>query len=163
MTNVPAFFTSKSVTDAINQIRPVFKGVPHLPKGLVGFLAAIAPWLAGLGGVLGVFSGLNMLSMGLGISSNVWYELAGFDSEYFLVSGVLQLASAAVLLWAFKPLKARQKAGWILMFWSMAISILQNLALVILLGNFATNSLLGTVIGLAIGLYILFEVEGEYK
>jgi hypothetical protein len=153
--------TSKSVRDAIDQIAPTFKSAPHLPAGFVSFLANIAPWLAALGGVLGVLSGLSLISEGMGWQASLLMQFAGISPAYFLVIGLLQIVAAAIMLLAFKPLKDRKIEGWILMFWNMAISVLQSIVGVAF--GLGVASLIGAAIGLAIGLYIMFEMKQEYS
>jgi hypothetical protein len=159
MTQLINSLTSKKVTDAIDQMAPPFKNLPHLPKGVVDFLVSVSPWLAVVGGALSALSGLQLLSSGMGMRSSWWMELAGVSPTYFLVTGIIQLLSAAVLLLAFKPLQMKQKAGWVLMFWSMALSVVQMLAGVAL--GYGV-SVVGMVLGLAIGLYLLFELRSSY-
>lgn len=161
MQQVVDSLTSKSVRDFIDQLAPTFKNAPHLPKGFVAFLANIAPWLSGLGGVLGILSGLSMISSGLGWQMSMWSTLVGFSPAYFVVVGVLQLVAAVIALLAFKPLKDRSLTGWVLMFWGVAISILQSLAGVVF--GYGVGSLIGMVIGLLISLYFLFEMRQEYS
>jgi hypothetical protein len=53
-----ADYTEK-LTDAkamgfIDQVGDVFKGLPHLPASIIEILVKVAPWLALLGGVLGL-------------------------------------------------------------------------------------------------------------
>jgi hypothetical protein len=153
--------TSKSVRDMIDTIAPTFKSAPHLPKGFVEFLANIAPWLTGLGGVLGVLSGLSLISSGMGWQASVLSQFAVVSPAYFLVIGILQLVAAVIMLLAFKPLKDRKVEGWILMFWNMAISVVQSIVAVVF--GLGIGSVIGAAIGLAIGLYVMFEMRGEYS
>jgi hypothetical protein len=133
-----------------------------LPKGLVNFFVSVAPWLAGIGGVLAIFSGLGLLGSWLGWGASWWMQLSGLSPIYFLLTGVLQILGGIVLLLAFNPLKMRLVTGWILLFVNMGISLLQSLVALVFAYS-ASGSLLGTVLGLAIGLYLLFEMRGAYK
>lgn len=160
--NLTTTLTSKKVTDIIAQLEGPFKNRPHLPKGIVDFLVMIAPWLAGIGGVLGIFSGLNLLSSGLGFGVNPAMQILGLSPMYFLISGVFQLAIAGILLLAFRPLQSRQKTGWILMFWTIGLNVLQNIVGAMLAYTMIA-SLLVIAVGVIIGLYILFEMKSAYK
>jgi hypothetical protein len=161
MNTIVAVLTGKSVTRIIDKLASAFKGLPHLPKGMVNFLVSVAPWLAGLGGVLGTISGLKLLGNWLGWGAKWWLQLAGLSPTYFLLIGLLQLLGGIVLLLAFNPLKERQLTGWTLLFVNMAIGLTQSLVALVYT-YMAGGSLLGTLLGLVIGLYFLFEVKGAY-
>jgi hypothetical protein len=151
--------TSPQAMKLIAQVEQPFKGLPHLPKGLVDFLVGIAPWLVGLGGVLSIIGGLSLLGNTSGMQSNMWMQLAGISPAYFLLSGVISLVSGALMLMAFKPLKNKELKGWVYMFWLELINVVQMAVGV----AFGASSIVGMVIGLAIGFYILFELKPSYK
>ena len=155
--------TSKQYTGIVDQLRPIFKDVPHLPAGVTNFLSMILPWLVGLGGIVSVISGIDLILNSFGFGINWWAQMIGFSPSYFLVSGILQLVAGAVALIAFNPLKNKLKTGWFLLFWGMVISLVQSVAGIILMPNQVGTDVVGMVIGLAIGLYLFFEIESEYK
>jgi len=155
-----ADYTEK-LTDAkamgfIDQVGDVFKGLPHLPTNIVEILVKIAPWLALLGGVLGLLAGpiVGVLgSLGSVLSLSPYYLFIT------IVVTVVTLANAILLLLAFSPLKAKAMRGWVFLFWAQMLSAV-DIVLSLLQGQ--TGSLVGGVIGIAIGLYILFEIRSSY-
>lgn len=162
--NIVDKLTSTEARKYVDQLEPTFRKAPRLPKGLVEFLVTIAPWLAGLAGVFGAFSGLGMVLNGLGIGVNWWMRFAGFSSAYFLVMGVFQLLSAGLLLLAFTPLRERKQTGWLLLFWNMVVSVAQSaVGLVFGYAALSVGGLLWMALWLVIGLYILFELRSQYK
>lgn len=159
MEQVVAQLTNKDAMKLIAQVENAFKSLPHLPKGIVDFLVMIAPWMAGLGGVLSVIAGLTSLSAGLGMGNYAaMMGYATFGSAYFLLNGVSQLLIAALLLMAFKYLQRRQLTGWVLAFWEMVVSTVTTIVLMVLAGGFSVIS----IVGILIGFYILFEMKPWY-
>ncbi len=155
--------TSKQVRNLADQLATTFKNVPHLPTGLTQFMASVAPWLVGLGGVFGAFSGIGMVFSGLGLSRSWWMQYAGYSQTFFLIAGILQLVSAGILLLAFSPLRAKKQTGWLLLFCNMGVSVAQSVVgMLFSFGAFSIGSLLWTAIGVMLGLYILYEVRSEF-
>lgn len=156
--------TSKQVRKLVTQLEPTFKTLPHLPKGLVDFIVSVAPWLVGLGGVLGILAGLGMITSAVGFSSSFWMNVRGVTLTHMLVLGVLQLLSAGILLLAFSRLKDKQYTGWLLLFCHLGLGIVQQAVTVLFsFGSIYMGSLLWTVVGVLLGLYILFEVKSKYS
>lgn len=156
-----ADYTEK-LTDAkamgfIDQVGDVFKGLPHLPASIIEILVKIAPWLALLGGVLGLIAGPLIGILG---SLGSLMTLSPYIMFVTIVTTVVTLANSILLLMAFGPLKARAMRGWVLLFWAEMLSVV-DIILSLLQGQ--TGSIVGGVIGLAIGFYILFEIRGAYK
>jgi hypothetical protein len=146
--------------ELVNQLEKTFKKAPHLPKGLVDFLGSISPWLALLGGVLGILASLSMLSAAAGLSrfmgsAYMMGYYSSFNLAYFAVAGISELIVSVLLLLAFKPLQAKSQTGWLLMFWIQVINIVSMVIEVVLGGS----SIIGLVLGAAIGMYVLFEMK----
>lgn len=156
-----ADYTEK-LTDAkamgfIDQIGDVFKGLPHLPSGIIDVLVKITPWLALLGGILGLIAGPLVGILG---SLGSLMALSPYFMFITIVTTVVTLANSILLLMAFNPLKRREMRGWVFLFWAQMLSVV-DIVLSLLQGQ--TSALVGGVIGLAIGFYILFEIRGSYK
>ena len=143
----------------ISQIEAPFKGLPHLPKGVVNFLVNIAPWFAALGGVFSIIAALSSFGAATGYQSSVWMQLAGINTAYFWLTGVVELIVGVLMLMAFNPLKEKLLKGWIYMFWIEVIDVAQMLIGV----AFGGSNVVSMVIGLLIGLYFLFELKSSYK
>lgn len=153
--------SGKDAMKFIAMVEQPFKNVPHLPKGLMEFLVGLAPWLAGLGGIMSIVGALQLANTAMNPTKyvGIFSDLIGIDPTYYWISAVISFLSGVLLLMAFKPLKARAQKGWIYMFWVNMLNIIQSVAGVVLI----SSSIVGTLIGVVIGLYILFEFKPYYK
>ncbi len=163
----------KIISDLENSLEKPMKDLPALPKGFRDFLVKIVPWLALIGGIFGVISAWNIYRWttigddyvdlaneisraygGTTITNNSW------SMFLYLAVGVL-LVTSIIYIMAFSPLKNYQKKGWDLLF----IALLLNLAYGVVLlftdyGGF--SNFIGTLIGSAIGVYLLFQLRDYY-
>ena len=143
-----------------------FKNVPHLPSGGQKWLADNIWWLALIGAVLGAISFLSIISatflgsallMGYGGVAGVVVAGAAF------IAVLISLASLGLLtvlmFMAVTPLKEHKKKGWELLFISEVASFLFAI-LGVVFG--ASSGLIGTIIGAAIGFYLLYEIRGHF-
>ena len=153
-----AQLTDSKARDFSDQIGSIFKGVPHIPKSWVKFLVKIAPRLAGLGGLTNVLSGFSSV-MGGGAFNSMMYHYAGVGRNYFLINGIFSLLLGVLLLMAFSPLKAKKMDGWMYLFWTQILGVVQTVVLLAYFGG----GWLASVIGIVLGLYILFEIKPAYK
>jgi hypothetical protein len=72
------------------------------------------------------------------------------------------LVEALLFVAAFPGTRDRKKAGWDLLFYAALVNVAYGV--VILFSNYGgLGSLVGTVIGSAIGLYFLFQIRGSYE
>jgi hypothetical protein len=69
------------------------------------------------------------------------------------VAALFWLVSSALMLMAFPGLKALKLSGWTWMFWSEVAS---------LIGALLSFSF-GGIIGVVIGVYLLYQVKSHYK
>lgn len=149
--------SNKEVMKLISQLQDTFKGAPHLPKGLTDVLVKIAPYLAAIGGIFSILGGLQMI-----FGMNTAYEMLatlGISNNYRYISGIEQIIVGALGVWSYTYLKAQSMTGWLMMFWSMIIYTVFSIISVFFFG-YAT--LIGLVIGLLIGMYVLFELKPYY-
>ena len=138
-------------------LAPIFEKFPHLPEGGRKVIVDIAPWIVLVFGILGVVALLG--AGGLGALATMFAP--GF-SMMFLVQIVFGIASAALLLMAFPGMKAHTKKGWNLVFYSQVVSIIGGV-IGLVIGGMYGNNIIGIVISVLIGFYILFEVRTYYK
>ncbi len=77
--------------------------------------------------------------------------------------GLIVLAIQAVLyIAAFQATRERKKSGWDLMFYALLINVVYGVVMLFTsYGGF--GSLLGTIIGSSIGLYLLFQIRDAYN
>lgn len=76
--------------------------------------------------------------------------------------GLIVLAIEALLyIAAFPATRDRKKSGWNLMFYALLVNVVYGV--VILFTSYGgVGSLIGTLIGSAIGLYLLFQIRSSY-
>ena len=139
---------------------PLFEKTPHLPEEARKSIVTVAPWLALIGGVLGLYgtyAGYKMLSLVssmayLGITST-WYPAT--------LIALIAMGLAAVLdLLAYKPLTEHKKQGWNLLFYGNTLTTVATI--LTLLFGYGSNGF-GWIIGVVIGYWLLFEVRGAYR
>jgi hypothetical protein len=134
--------------DLIASLEKFFKQLPALPDNVRGALVNLAPWLALIFGILGVVVGLGALGL------SPLALLGGIDASFLvLISGVVSIVASVLMLMAYPKLVKRQYKGWELLFWSEVVSTVS-----------AVLSLsLGSVLGVLIGFYLLFQIKNLYK
>ncbi|HZE87191.1 MAG TPA: hypothetical protein VE090_03200 [Methylomirabilota bacterium] len=138
----------KQAEDLIKWMDDLFKKAPHLPENIREVLVKITPVLSLIFGILGVIAGLAAL----GLSPIALF--GGIHASMFvLVTGVLAIASSVLLLIAYPKLSKYAYAGWMLLFWSEVVNAVSSLL----------SLSVGSIIGIIIGFYILFEIKGHYK
>lgn len=133
--------TDAKAKDFANKVGNIFTSVPHLPKEWVAFLVKIAPICAMIGAVLMVLSGLSF----------------GMYGIYGLVSLAVSLGSASLLFLAYKPLQEKKAEGWMYLFWSTILETIGTVMMAFLSGYFFG------ILGIIVGMYILFEMRPSYK
>jgi len=149
------------------------KGVPHLPVAGQKWLAANIWWIVLVGAIISGISvlfalgGLFTLIALVGAVSSSYYVYGGVTSWAILSSLVALLftaAAAALLALAVKPLKERQKKGWVILF---ATLLLNTLAVVV--NAVLSFSVFGFVFGIIFGAiflgiyaYFLYEIHGQF-
>ena len=134
--------------ELVKSLDKLFKKAPHLPANARDVLVTIAPWLALIFGILGIIAGVSAI----GLSPMALF--GGVDAGMFvLISGVLTIVSSVLMLMAYPKLAKRHYSGWMLLFWSELVSVIPAV--------FALS--VGSVLGILIGFYLLFEIKGHYK
>ena len=131
-----------------------FGKLPNLPKGGRDVLVKIAPWVALVFGILGVLVGLGGLGI-LSVLSPMMLLGSGVGATTGgLLSVAISLVSSVLLVVAFPGLRARKMQGWNMLFWSEVAAVVSSLVAL---------SLVGAVVGAAIGFYLLYQVKSYYK
>ena len=152
---------------------PLFKGLPSLPEGARKTLVKIWPILALIGGLVQLWAAYALWD--LGHRANVLIDYANQLSIaagsgpvtptlgffYYLGLAVL-VVDAVILLLAVAPLSAHKKKGWDFLLLGAALNLVYGI--VILFDSYygGFGSLVGTLIGSAIGFYLLFQVRDYY-
>ncbi len=134
----------------ISQLDQFFgAGCPlQLPDGVREFLVKFGPWITLVVLIISIPAMLAALGVGTLLSPFLGPKVAGFGLPWLL--GAVQTAITAV---ALPGLFRRQYASWRLMFMGQGVGILANLL---------SGAILGTLLGAAIGLFLLFQLRPKY-
>lgn len=142
-------------TDIVAILEPYFAKAPALPKNAKEMLVKVLPWIAlvfGLLGILGSISGLGLLTAFSPVAIFGGAEgMASYGTGF--IAAIFWLVSSALMLAAFTGLNGHKLQGWTLLFWSEVASAVGALL------SFS----LGGVLGVVIGVYLLYQVKSFYK
>ena len=121
----------------------------QLPDGLKEFLVKYGPWIAIFFLVISLPALLFILGVGTALMP---FAGIGYSSSFGLAA-ILLVVHLVLMVAALPGLFARKMAGWRLLFYSEAISIVSSLI---------SGAIIGAIVGGLIGLYILFQVRSLY-
>jgi hypothetical protein len=157
----------------MKQLQPLLKTLdenyakaPALPKKWTDLIVNFAPWLALLGGVLGLIFGVMGLLASLSLFGllasvaplGVYGATYGPQYIFAVVVGALVLLATGVLsLLAYPALKARKEKGWNLMFYVLVLGIVSSIA------SLNVFSIVMSLVVALIEYYILYQVKAYYK
>lgn len=135
-----------------------------LPEGGKKFLVEALPWLALIGGILSALGVLGVLGSISVIGQAGFYGYTSlYGGNYMMVlwmSAIVLVAQAIVSFMAFGPLRRHEKRGWNLIYWLDLFGIVYAVVSVVLTSNIM--GLATSLIGAAIGLYLLFQIRSAY-
>lgn len=137
--------------ETYNRLNP-----PSLPVSVKELLVTFAPWLALLGGALGLLVFIPGMLVLLALSPLAALGGGGLGYVATIIHLILSAVGAVISLMAFGGLRRRSISGWTMSFWATAVYLIAGL-LPLTLG-----SIFSTVIGGAISLYILFQLKPYY-
>ena len=144
----------------------------QIPENGRRALVSALPWLTLLGGVLMLWSAWavwQLVSLAdrfagvanqLGALYGTGYVAPASASPLLWVSLVILLIEAVLFFVAFPALRVYQKRGWDILFWVSIVNAVQSVVQAIAYTNFA--SLVMSLIGTVIGLYLLFQIRSYY-
>ena len=126
----------------------------HLPAKAKEFIVKVGPWIT----LIVMIFALPVILGALGMAT----FLAPFAAMYggyhvglgFLLGGIVTLASFLFEIAALPGLFSRSLQGWRFVYYAALLSALADLL---------RFDIVGLIIGLAISLYILFEIKQYYK
>jgi hypothetical protein len=78
-------------------------------------------------------------------------------STLLLVSAVVAIVEGGVMVLAFAPLRKKRVRGWNLLVWSEVLAVLSSVV------SLRVGDVVWALVGAAIALYILFQIESYYK
>jgi hypothetical protein len=143
-----------------SKLAPLFKKAPHLPPDVRETIVGLSPWIALVVGALGIFAVIPALSSVFFVASIPFASMmmrGGWYPATIIVLVCMALASV-LSLFAYKPLIARQKKGWNLLFYATNVSALSSIVNLVI-----GYDGLGGIIGAIVGCWLLFEVREMYK
>lgn len=158
-----------------NKLAGVFKDLPAMPKNgrkaivewlpIIVLVVAVLQVLAAFSlikvyrdadrfitGVQTVFGG--MLGAPVGLSA--------FDKLIIITSIVMLFVQAAIMFMAYNPLKAKLKRGWDLLFLTSLLQVVYAV-LTTFIDARGAGSMIMSLLGAAIGFYILFQIRDAYS
>ena len=150
------------------------KKAPPLPAGGKKFLVQYLPWINLFLGLVTLYTVYVLWHWAHLANSLINYanslsalyggqQVAASRLGVGIWIGLVVLAiEALVYIAAFPATRARKKSGWDLMFFALLINVVYGV--VILFTSYGgIGNLIGSVIGSAIGLYLLFQIRSSYS
>lgn len=137
----------------IGSLEKSYAKLPLLPVGVKDFLVMIAPWASLIGGILVVLLALPLLGLTAFLVPFMALGGAVGYSTLAVVAALFLLADGVLMLVATPSLFGRKIFGWKLFFWGEILMAIGSLV----------RFDLGAIVGVAIGLYFLFQVKSYYK
>lgn len=150
------------------------KQAPELPSNGKKALVEYLPWINLILGLLTLYT-VYVMWHWAHLANNLINYANSLSAAYggptvatsrmtvgiWLGLGVLAV-EALLYLAAFPATRDRKKSGWDLMFYALLINVVYGV--VILFTSYGgVSSLIGTLIGSAIGLYLLFQIRDSYS
>lgn len=157
---------TKKETGLIATLEPYFtKQAPfQIPEDWRENLVNWIPWINLVIGIL--FLPLALAALGLAGFVSVALNTSGYNaSPLIMLSGLILLVSVGLLIFTFPGMKARKLSTWKIIFWADVVYFVYGIVNAIgygISGGIIMN-ILSSIIGTAIGLYVLFQIKGHYK
>jgi hypothetical protein len=149
-----------------NALDDVFKKAPQMPEPARKSLATALPWLSLIAGIFSLFAVWGLYTL---VSfTNSIYSAYGYVAPVtnvmavVWISLVILLAQAILFLVAFPSLRTLKKKGWDLLFYGALLNIVYDVVFNVFNGYLNFGQLLFSLIGAAVGLYLLFQVRGYF-
>jgi hypothetical protein len=149
----------------------VVKAPFQLPAGVKEWIVKYGPWIALVGGILAILFVVPTFFAALAVTSYSSAVLGGVYGAAVMASvgpmfyiSLVVLALQLIILFVSVPmLLKRQRKGWMLVFYSEVISLVYTVLNTFSYGYFNFGTLLGGLIGAAIGFYFVFQIRSYYK
>jgi len=148
--------------DALGKLEALFeeylgKKTPAMPENIKDTLVSFAPYLAILTVVVSAPALFALLGIGSMIGPFSAFLGAGYMMQYsftFMIGAGALLVSAVFAALAIQGLFKREMKAWRLMYYSSLISFVATVL---------QGSVMSALVGLIIGMYILFQVREKYR
>lgn len=136
------------------------KSLPAFPPNAKDLIVQILPWLALIGGILGLLG--ILAAFGITAATNIFVA-----SGSFMVAGLLTLGANAIStildLLAFSPLRAMQRKGWNFLYYAVLISTALSILASLMNLPAGIFGIVMTVIVAGVEFWILFQVRERYN
>lgn len=148
-----------------------YKSAPKLPENTKESLVKLWPWLALIFGVLQVWAAWGLWDLTRRVDNVVSYlgnylggsyGYSGKDKFFIYLGIITLLVDGVILLMAYPKLVKRQKSGWNLIFLGSLLNVAYSVVNLFITGR-GFGTFLGSLIGSAIGFYLVFQVKDKYK
>lgn len=159
------------VRSAEKALEGPFKSLPALPKEAKKGLAQITVWLALIAGILQLLAAWWLYDWANSIDKwadavNQWSTALGAPAAttsgltmWVWIAVIVLAVEGVILLLAFPKLKNKERGGWDLLFLAALINLVYGIVSLFIDGRGGAGSLLGALLGSAIGFYLLFQVR----
>ena len=164
----------KQVQQIEAKLEGVFKDFPKLPKSGKDGLVGIMPWLALIFGVLQIFAAWGVWSLARNVDRladtvnnyAAFYTaqavtLSGVDRAFIYLGAIVLLVSGVIGVMAYKPLLSKERRGWDLLFLASFVNLGYSIIAIFINGR-GFGSFVISLVGTAIGFYLLFQIKDVY-
>jgi len=157
-----------------NALDEAFKKLPQLPENGRKGLANAMPWLALLGGILSLLAAWYLYQAVAWVDqwagyANSLYTAVGYSAPVSGISAItwvslaLLAVQAVLFLVAFPSLRAFKKGGWNILFWAALVNVAYDVVYNLFgYGYMNLGQLIFSLLGAAVGLYLLFQIRPAY-
>jgi hypothetical protein len=165
----------KVVNQADAIIEPLFKGAPKLSDKAKDTLASWWPWIALVFGVIQLLAAWALWRLASVTNALTDYAnqvsraltgksagISSYDKTMIYIGVILIAVDAVILLMAFPKLQKRLKAGWDLLFLGALVNLAYAVFSIFINGR-GFGSFIGSLIGSAIGFWLLYQVKDRFK
>lgn len=142
-----------SLDSLAKSIEKMYAGLPAIPVSWRNVIVSIAPWLALVFGILGVFGSLSAFGISTFLSPLVVLGGGVGTATTLIAVSIIGLVTSILMLIAFPSLLKRKMSGWKYLFWAELLGIVSSIV---------SFSVTGVVLGL-VWLYFLFQIKSAYK
>jgi hypothetical protein len=164
----------KQVEKAEKSLSGLFKDLPPLSAAGKENIVKVMPWIALIFGVLQVLAGYWVWRLAnaadriadLVNTYSAYYtvpavHISAFDRTVIYLGAAVLLVSGVIGIMAYKPLTARQRRGWDLMFLAALVNLVYAVLAIFINGR-GFGSFIMSLLGTAVGFYLLFQIKASY-
>lgn len=157
-----------------NALDNLFKKLPQMPQNGRKGLASAMPWLTLAGGILSLlavwylYQAVAWVDQWAGFTNSL-YSSVGYTAPVSGISAMAWLSlallglQAVLFLVAFPALRAYKKSGWNILFWTALVNVVYDVVYNLFgYGYMNFGQLIFSLIGTAIGMYLLFQIRPIY-